>query len=128
MRQNIVKLGDEGFRSLVKEIVCNLAPLLRAQHCAKPWFRGVQRRYLSQRAKPFIDAQIDFDLRTAFHSSSPPKMQPRWLSAAYDCFSKKEGSNYQIQIGVLFPYEHCPELQRAVPSILSRKHGLAVSR
>ena len=89
MRRNIVKLGDDSFRSLVKKIVSNLAPLLRAQDCAKPWFRGVQRRYPSQRAKPFIDARIDFDLRTAFHSHAAPKMQPRWLSAAYDAFPTK---------------------------------------
>jgi hypothetical protein len=89
----------------------NLTSLLRAQDGARPWFRGLQRRYPSQRSTPFIDAQIDFDLRTAFHSDAAPKTQPRWLSTAYDCFSNKEGSNYQIQMGVLFPYDHCPELQ-----------------
>jgi hypothetical protein len=62
---------------------------------------------------PFIDARIDFDLRTAVPSSGAPKAQPRWLSAAYSSFANKEGSNYQIQMGVLFRYERCPELRRA---------------
>jgi hypothetical protein len=61
---------------------------------------------------PFIDAQIDFDLRTAIPSSGPPKPQTRWLSAAYSSFANKQGANYQIQIGVLSRYERCPELRR----------------
>ena len=48
----------------------NLTSLLRAQDGARPWFCG-------QRSTPFIDAQIDFDLRTAFHSDAAPKTQPR---------------------------------------------------
>jgi hypothetical protein len=108
MRGNIVGLGEDGFHSLVRNIVSNLTPLLRAQSGARPWFRGLQRRYPAQRSTPLIDAQIEFDLRTAFPSSEPPKTQARWLSAAYDCFLNKRGSNYQIQIGVLFPYDQCP--------------------
>lgn len=111
MRANIIGLGEHGIRSLVEKVVRNLSPLLRAQDGARPWFRGVQRRYPSQRAKPFLDARIEFDLRTAFRSDSAPKTQLRWLSAAYDCFVNKEGSNYQIQVGVLFPYDHCPALK-----------------
>ena len=111
MRPNILSLGEDGFRSLIEEIVENLSPVLRAQSGARPWFRGVQRRYPSQRAKPFVDARIDFDLRTAFDSDEAPKMQPMWLSAAYHSFADKRRSNYQIQLGVLFPYEDCPALK-----------------
>ena len=110
MRRNIIELKEDGFRSLVTVIVGNLAPLIRDHPGALPWFRGVQRRYPAQRAKPFIDASINFDLRTAVPSSGPPKTQLRWLSAAYDAFINKEGSNYQIQIGVIFPFEKCPAL------------------
>jgi hypothetical protein len=39
------------------------------------------------------------------------KAQPRWLSAAYGSFADK-GTNYQIQIGVLFRYDRCPELRQ----------------
>jgi hypothetical protein len=45
--------------------------------------------------------------------ANAPKPQPRWLAAAYGAFVNKEGTNYQIQIGVLFRYERCPELRRA---------------
>ena len=52
-------------------------------------------------------------MRTAIPSSGPPKTQPRWLSAAYGSFVNKENTNYQIQMGVVFRYEHCPELREA---------------
>lgn len=112
VRRKLIALKEEGFRSLVAEILNNFAPLLRDHPGALPWFRGVQRRYPSQRAKPFIDARIEFDLRTAIPSSGPPKTQLRWLSAAYDAFINKEGSNYQIQVGIIFPFETCPGLNQ----------------
>lgn len=113
MRSNIVRLGPDGFQELAREVLQTLAPLLLRNHPgAKPWFRGVQRRYPLQRAKPHLDAAIDFDLRTAVPSSGLPKSQPRWLDAAYSSFVDKRGANYQIQMGVLFRYEHCPGLRR----------------
>jgi hypothetical protein len=113
MRRNLIKLGREGFETLTDDIVRNLKPLLRNHKGATPWFRGLQRRYPTQRAVPYVDAGIDFDLRTAVTSDGPPKMQPHWLSAAYGSFAKKNGSNYQIQMGVIFRYERCPELRQA---------------
>lgn len=110
MRRNLIRLEESGFQALVQEVVVNLKPLLRAHEGATPWFRGIQRRFPTQRSVPFIDARIEFDLRTAFPAGGPPKTQPRWLSAAYGSFVEKEGSNYQIQMGVVFRYEDCPEL------------------
>lgn len=110
MRKNLLELGEDGFQKLAADIVKNLSPLLRAHKGATPWGRGLQRRYPTQSSPPFTDARIDFDLRTAIPSGGPPKSQPRWLSAAYGSFVSKKGSNYQIQMGVVFPYEHCPEL------------------
>ena len=112
MRRNLIELGEEGFQALVMEVIGNLKPLLRDHKGAKPWFRGLQRRYPSQRAIPFLDARIDFDLRTAVPSGRPIKAQSRWLSAAYGSFVNKDGANYQIQMGVQFPYDRCPELGR----------------
>ena len=60
---------------------------------------------------PFIDARIEFDLRTAFDAGGPPKTQAKWLSAAYGWFVVKQGSNYQIQVGVVFRYDDCPEFR-----------------
>ncbi len=111
MRRNLIKLGEHGFEALTRDILVNMKPLLRRHKGATPWFRGVQRRYPSQKATPFLDARIDFDLRTAVPSSGPPKAQPRWLSAAYGSFAHKKGANYQIQMGVIFRYERCPELR-----------------
>jgi hypothetical protein len=111
MRRNLIELGEDGFQQLASRVLKNLKPLLRSHPGAAPWCRGVQRRYPSQRATPFIDARIDFDLRTAIPESGSPKAQPRWLSAAYGSFVHKEGSNYQMQMGVLFRYDQCPELR-----------------
>ena len=94
----------------------DLNPLLRAHMGATPWCRGSQRRWPSRRATPYVDARIEFDLRTAVPDSAPPKTQPkaqpRWLSAAYGSFVNKGGSNYQMSLGVVFPYEQCPELRQ----------------
>jgi hypothetical protein len=109
MRRNITNLGEDGFRKLVETIVENLKTLLEEHTGATPWFTGLQRRYPSQRATPIIDAAIEFDLRTALPSRGPTKTQPTWLDAAYRAFVNKEGSNYQIQIGVVFRYDRCAE-------------------
>jgi hypothetical protein len=113
MRRNLIELGEAGFQSLTSGVVKNLKPILRKCPGAAPWGRGVQRRYPSQRATPYIDARIDFDLRTAVPRSGTPKVQPRWLSAAYNSFVHKAGSNYQMQMGVLFRYDRCPQLREA---------------
>ena len=110
MRDNLKGLGEDGFVALVEKIVSNMGPLLRTQKGATPWFRGVQRRYPSQRSVPIVDAMIEFDLRTAL-PGGPPKHQSRWLSAAYASFVDKAHSNYQIQIGVIFRHDRCPDLR-----------------
>lgn len=112
MRRNLVKAGEAGFLTITENVVNNMLPLLRDHNGVTPWFRGVQRRYPSQSAPPFVDAKIDFDLRTAIPSSGPPKTQPRWLSAAYSSYVNKENSNYQIQMGAVFRYEYCQELRQ----------------
>ena len=125
MRANIRGLSEERFQALTAEVVANLKPLLRAHKGIAPWFRGVQRRYPSQKSPPFVDARIDFDLRTAVPSSGAPKSQPRWLSAAYGSFINKRGSNYQIQMGVVFRYDKCPELAHSNALDLIAKAWLA---
>ena len=110
MRRNLIALEEDGFQMLIENVVGRMAPLLKAHKGATPLFRGIQRRYPTQRSAPFIDAKIEFDLRTAFDAGGPPKAQPKWLSAAYGAFVEKEGSNYQIQVGVVFRYDNCPEV------------------
>jgi hypothetical protein len=113
MRRNVKHLGEAGFQALVADVLAEFKPVLRKHKGVTPWFRGIQRRYPSQRATPFIDARIDFDLRTAVAGSGAPKAQPLWLTAAYGAFVDKAGSNYQIQMGAVLRYERCPELQGA---------------
>jgi len=116
MRRNLVALGEEGFQHVIEQIVGNLHQFLAEHPGATPWFRGIQRRYPSQRSAPYIDACIEFDLRTAIRDAGPPKAQPRWLTAAYGSFVNKEHSNYQMQVGVILRYDRCPEI--AEPSAL----------
>ena len=112
MRNAVKTLDLDGFLELLAAVLKRLRPMLRKHKGAVPIFRGVQRRYLSQRAQPFVDARIDFDLRTAVASKDRPKLQPVWAKAAYDAFVRKRGTNYQVQVGVVFPYERCPEVAR----------------
>jgi len=112
-RGNLKQLGEAGFHALAKKIVENLRPLLRAHKGAMPLCSCLQRRFPSMRATPYVDARIEFDLRTAVPSGRGPKVQPGWLAAAYAAFVDKRSSNYEMQIGVLFPYERCPELRQA---------------
>ena len=128
MRKNLRNLGEKGFQKLAAEIVENLKPLLHDHEGAVPSLWGVQRRFPAQNATPFVDARIEFDLRTAIPSAGPPKTQPRWLSAAYDAFVNKRGSNYEIEMGVVFPYDRCPSFVKPMRLISSWQRGSAVSR
>jgi hypothetical protein len=128
MRRNLKHLGEAGFHTLAKKIVDNLRPLLRAHKGATPWCSCLQRRFPSRRATPYLDARIQFDLRTAVPSRGGPKVQPRWLSAAYGSFVNKEGSNYEMQMGVLFPYERCPALELIAAAWLACKPLVDLAR
>lgn len=108
MRAKLVELGINGFSKLLGKILDNMKSVTKGG--GQPLFRGVQRRYPSQKSNPFIDARIEFDLRTAFRSG-PPKKQPAWLNAGYNAFVKKNNSNYQFQVGALIPFDRAPKLQ-----------------
>ena len=60
-----------------------------------------------------MDAEFRFDLRTIPGTAGKPKKQPLWLSAAYQAFVDKRGSNYELQIGVAFDYAKCAGLRKA---------------
>jgi hypothetical protein len=125
MRDNLKKLGQDGFQNIVKDVLFNLKKLLHDCPGAKPWFRGIQAHSPSQSAAPFVDARIEFDLRVAVQTDGPHKRQPRWLSAAYDSFVHKEGSNYRIAMGVIFPYKHCQQIQKETATDLIAAAWLA---
>ncbi len=110
LRRRLVGLGEEGFFEVVAEIERNLRPVLKDIPGARPLFRSIQRHYKSQRSVPMVDALLEFDLRTAVGGRSAGgaagvKPQSQWLSAAFDAFSSRR-SNYQIQIGANFAFDH----------------------
>jgi hypothetical protein len=103
-------LGLDGFRAISFDILENLKPLLDDEPNAVPTMRGVQRRYPSQRSVPFLDAELEFDLRTAFDTDHAAKHQPQWFDALYDAFANKR-SNYQFQVGVVFKHNSCESMK-----------------
>ena len=105
LRRELVALGEEGFSRVVAEVERNLRPVLKGVDGAHPLFRSIQRHYKSQRSVPTVDALLEFDLRTASGGgrSTPVKRQEQWLRAAYDALAHSR-SNYQIQIGAIFPF------------------------
>ncbi len=110
------KLGKEKFIELCETILSNMADILTENPNAQPILRGIQRRYYpSQRSYPTTDTIIEADLRTAFshyNGRQYPKYQLQWLEVIYGVFCKKK-SNYQMQIGIKFPYEKCPNIKNA---------------
>jgi len=108
-RQNLLKPGFDTFVDLFAKMNTRLQRALRDAPGAAPWVILVQRRYPSQRAMPLIDANIEYDLRTAFPGKRrglPVKPQPQWLQATYEALTQKR-SNLQIAVGAAFPYRTC---------------------
>ncbi len=109
IRKRLQQLGKEEFQKLIEDILKRLQPLLRREQGAVPWFRGIQPRWLYRR-EMIIDARIEFDLRTAVIDGGEPKYWPFWLDAGFGNLVSKRDVNYDIQIGVRFPYERCTKL------------------
>jgi hypothetical protein len=112
-RRALVGLGEDGFRTIIEQIVRNMKPLMHSNPGMVPLLNAQQRRWRSMRSQPSMDARIDFDLRTAVPGVGPVVVQPLWLSAAYGALARKRGANYELQVGAVFPYDKCPSLQKA---------------
>lgn len=114
-RHNLLDGGIEKFRSLFESILMEFSKLLGKVEGAFPCVEVVQRRYPTQRAVPFMDAKLEFDLRTGFENSfglaKSAKTQPEWLEAAYNALLRKN-SNLQLAVGTKFIYERCPEVRK----------------
>ncbi len=109
-KDKIKELDIDGFIECCKKILENMQPILAENPHAQPILRGFQRHYPSQRSTPIMDTLIKTDLRTAFESNGKVKYQPQWLDVIYDVFCNKK-SNYQMQVGMFFSYEKCPNLK-----------------
>jgi hypothetical protein len=106
LRRRLAEIGREGFVDLLAKILGRMSGLLLEEPFAIPTVRTIQRRYPSQRAKPFVDAELRFDMRTAVSANDPVKRQTQWAKAAIDAYAHKK-SNLQMQIGVMFPLPRC---------------------
>ena len=110
---NIFKNDISSFNKVLLNIVNNLRPVIRMESGAKPFIRIVQRHYKTQRdTKPGVDAELEFDLRTAFKTGGKiyVKHQQQWLNAAFDVMCNKK-SNLQMQVGVGFSYDKCKTIR-----------------
>lgn len=110
MRRNLVELGYDGFQELLANVNSRLLRALHKAPGASPRVIVAQRRYPTQRSPAILDAEIEYDLRTAFpekRKGSKVRPQPQWLKATYDALSKKR-SNLQVAVGAIFPYRTCP--------------------
>jgi hypothetical protein len=113
-RTSLLNGGQKSFIDVLCEINAELNKSLGTLNGVAPIIEIVQRRYPNMRSEPFLDAHLEFDLRTAFpdlrHGSKPPKYQPQWLQASYDALSKKMG-NLQLAVGAKFEYDRCPAIR-----------------
>ena len=110
---NIFKNDISSFSKLLLNTLHNLKPVIHIEPGAKPFIRIVQRRYKNQRDNnPNVDAELEFDLRTAFKTGGKNhvKQQQQWLNAAFDVMRNKK-SNLQIQVGVNFSYDTCKTMK-----------------
>ena len=96
--------GKANFIELCEKIFEKMKPILKENSGAKPILRGLQRHSPRQGSYELIlDTIIEADLRTVFENNQRIKHQPQWLDVIYDVFCNKK-SNYQVQIGMYFPY------------------------
>jgi hypothetical protein len=112
--RNLLNGGNDEFRLIFSTVLDRFRKSLNNVEGAIPWVEIIQRRYPFQRSEPFIDAKLEFDLRTcfdpSFHSKKPPKKQIEWLDATYQALSNRR-SNLQLAVGAKFSYEHCPAVR-----------------
>jgi hypothetical protein len=124
-RRNLISGGHEAFCLLFAKILGNLNEAIGKVNGAAPWIEILQRHYPNQRSEPKIDAELQFDLRTAFkvHNARTKavKHQAQWLDAAYAALSQKQ-SNLQLGVGATFRYAQCVEVNSA--KILDRIAGV----
>jgi hypothetical protein len=106
-RRNLLDGGVDGFRSLFESVLTRFSRSLGGVDGAFPWVEIVQRRYPARRSVPFVDAKLEFDLRTGFDPSyrwdKCAKKQGEWLDTTYNALYRRR-SNLQLAVGAKFPY------------------------
>ena len=109
-RRKLLGRGPDAFIGVFSEVLKKFRESLGTVAGAVPWVELIQRRYPSQRSEPFVDALLEFDLRTSFpargSTEKSPKLQPQWLKSVYDALNDRN-ANLQLAAGVRFPYDRC---------------------
>jgi hypothetical protein len=109
-RGRLISNSKEAFLGLIEQIAKNLTRIAARLDGVSPRIELVQRHYPSQRANPIVDADLRFDLRTAFakptRGRKAIKTQPQWLTAVYDALKHKD-SNLQFAVGAVLYYDRC---------------------
>ncbi len=119
MRRNLVDLPYDEFCDLVGSVERGVSKAVRRIKRACPHIEAVQRHYPSQRARPIVDARLEFDLRTATgNRRAAVKSQPQWLESVYAALQAKK-SNLQVGIGALLPYGDSALRSREVLKVIA---------
>ena len=112
-RSNLKKIGYENFRQKVQELVNKIDKDLEGHEGYYPKCNMTQRRYPSINAKPIVDSNLKFDLRTAFPRSdkkSSPCYQEQWLKSIFESLINKGAANIQVSFQISFHYDECDYL------------------
>lgn len=114
LRARLRGLGREDLAAVFMGVGRSLQRLLSNAPGAAPWIVGLQRHYPSQRALPIIDARIEFDLRAICtgpkRRGSAVLLQPALLDTIHAALRNRR-PNFQLAIGVAFPYGACRALR-----------------
>lgn len=112
-RSNLKKIGYENFRQKVQELVNKIDKDLEGHEGYYPKCNMTQRRYPSINAKPIVDSNLKFNLRTAFPRSdkkSSPCYQEQWLKSIFEALINKGTANIQVSFQISFHYDECDYL------------------
>ena len=110
-RRRLTGLDSADFLDLIDCVFDNMRPILSACPGMEPRMRVLQRHWTNRSTPPFLDADIDIDLRTRCGDGAGVKLQPEWIRAAFDVV-RSRNSNIEMQVGAAFPYRTCAAIQR----------------
>jgi hypothetical protein len=110
-RKSLTSLGAEGFHALVDTVRDSMCTVLADCPGMQPRMRMLQRHWKPRSKPPFVDAEIDIDLRTRLAGGDTVKFQPGWTDAVFQVLRNKK-SNLELQVGAAFPYQTCEAIQQ----------------
>ena len=109
-RRRLTGLAANDFRGLIDQVADNMRPVLASCPGMEPRLRAVQRHWINQARPPFVDAEVDVDLRTRRRVSEAVKAQPEWIDSVFEVLCNKN-SNVEVQVGARFPYGTCEAIR-----------------